>query len=70
MAHLRNLEELHLSTDGASFALQLRLEGGESLDVAMTPGQLNALVAAAERLTGSAAWTVHDDAGDPWRSGP
>jgi hypothetical protein len=70
MAHLRTLEELHLSTDGATFALRLRLDGGESLDVALTPSQLNALIAAAERLTGPAIWSDPDADSDPWVKGP
>jgi hypothetical protein len=71
MTHLKSLEELHITTDGASYALQLHLEGGESLSVALTPGQLNALVAAAERLTGASAWPDLDDReADAWLEGP
>jgi hypothetical protein len=70
MGHLRTLDEFHLSTDGATYALQLRLGGGECVDVAIPPGQLNALGAAAERLAGSAVWASHDEVGDPWREGP
>lgn len=70
MTRLRTLETLHLSTDGASYALKLRLDGGEALDVGLTPGQLRALVAAAERLTGAAAWSEPADGVDPWMAGP
>lgn len=70
MTRLRSLEELHLTTDGASYALQLQLDGGESLRVVLTPAQLGALVAAAERLTG-AAWADLDDRdASAWVEGP
>jgi len=73
MAALKTLEQLTLAPAGEAYALRLQVQGGETLNVAVTRGLMDAFIAAAQHAMGEdnpTALDLDDGAVNPWVEGP